>query len=392
MEDKTMSRLLSHFTIGEMASNRNTGPDVSNFLLSLQKDQMFATGQEAAKPILILLDCAAQQESGALTASAKEMKVVEDNEDGVLSAFTKKGKETTRISYGNYALLHLLHLDFVIADRVCKKEQKDAAVVILEHLLNYVGVCLKECKSHVYRAPPCWMQRRGSKIQGLRTSTERFKVLFKAVFSHVLDIPSISEAMARMSVVIAVLETDRLRRRHLLNLVKYKRKGSAEKAKEHCAWEAIEEFVKSEAANIQIQSIESVEQKCADVSDEDHLILHDGIIKRAKAKLKPCIVFLKNIATDDGTAERVGTLRASIVIGGRTDQGLARPMIEGGFDINVPMPHCGTTGVRNPLYSMEVANYLRTERLSNFSFGSNTNRMARKRQKKRQVWIWLLQQ
>ena len=140
---------------------------------------------------MIMTDCAAQLQSSALRVYAsKDM-----------------DKKVTRIVYGNVVLIHLLHYDNLVVQLPTNGTGKVAvAKMILDCLKVYFGVFLKECHSHVYRAPYNWVH---SNKNGVFTPVlrSRFENVMRAAFGTILRVDSISEAILRMSIVIAMFET-----------------------------------------------------------------------------------------------------------------------------------------------------------------------------------------
>lgn len=76
--------------------------------------------------------------------------------------------------------------------------------------MTYIDILLKECKSHVFLAPTHWLQDkvRDSRCHDLSSlNADLFGDILKGLFDYILVIPSITEAIVRMCIVIAMLES-----------------------------------------------------------------------------------------------------------------------------------------------------------------------------------------
>jgi hypothetical protein len=83
---------------------------------------------------------------------------------------------------------------------------QEAAQQIFDALRPRIGVFLKECASHVYRAPHSWVHRNQSS-ELVAAGKLRFENLFKASLSSLLKDNRISEVIVQLAVILAVLET-----------------------------------------------------------------------------------------------------------------------------------------------------------------------------------------
>jgi hypothetical protein len=268
-------------------------------------------------------------------------------ESAILAAWAREGMITSRIEYGNLVLICLLHYDKLIADDPDDPaKQVLAAKTVHAKLECRVGVLLKECTSHVFRAPRNWIhQHKGTEFS--KSSKDRFYSLLSASFASILKDNRISEAIVRVSVILAVLETKRFETPSFSDTT------------------AIDAFVGSESKKLHVYSTETV-KSCND----QHLLLHEPIVERAKSLLKHSCVYLSAVCTDDTTGATMGTLHCSVVYGHEIVDGDLTGMVEGGFNVGVKLPHNGDKGIKNPLYSQTVATYLRTIWLKKISFWS----------------------
>jgi hypothetical protein len=163
--DKQVSRFLSPLTMAEMVSNKNTAVDYcdffSGFLTSVRCTSSSDTATEC--PLFIMTDCSVPLESGALMAFS-----------------SNEGMANTRIEYGNVVLLHLLYFDKAVADAEAKDSDSYSEMAVtlvarqvLDSLRKFTGIFLKECRSHVYRAPAHWMHsNKSAEFSGVKDRFE----------------------------------------------------------------------------------------------------------------------------------------------------------------------------------------------------------------------------
>jgi hypothetical protein len=136
-------------------------------------------------------------------------------ESGALMAFSSnEGMANTRNEYGNVVLLHLLYFDKAVADAKVKDSDSysETAVTlvarqVLDSLRKFTGIFLKECRSHVYRAPAHWMHsNKSAEFSGVKDS---FEDLLRKVFDEATKEPKVTVVIVQLSLVIAMLETEK---------------------------------------------------------------------------------------------------------------------------------------------------------------------------------------
>jgi hypothetical protein len=339
----------SPLTIAEMISNGNTGADITAFLQAFIRDAKDCHPEELPpRPLMCMTDCSPQLESAAL------------------AAFGPEG--TSRIMYGNAVLLHLLHFDKAIANDPSTRVV--AAKAIFSQLTLRIGIFLKERTSHVYRAPHTWMHRNKSN-EFSKWQKARFESLLKASFASILRDDRISEAIVRWSVILAVLETPRFKTPSFSDTSDtHNGRNNKGRIMEMSHATAIDAFIQSESKQLHVDSLEDVATTLLEVREDKHLILHEPIVAKAKSLLKHSCVYLSTVCTDDATNETMGTLCCSVVYGREIAGGAVAAMTEGGFNVGVKLPHNGDYGIKNPLYSPTVANYLRDTWMQKISLWS----------------------
>jgi len=356
MRDKTVSRMMSPLTLAEMASNKNTAKDYrefyENFLASVEEVH---PGEAKLRPLLCLTDCSPQLESGALLAFPVG--------DGV---------ELTRIEYGNRILLHLLHFDKALLGfsrgEVSAESRKEVAAHVLISLRKHIGVFLKECKSHVCRAPITWLKR--NKSSEFTHSRDRIDAILSKTFSSLLDELQVSELIVRLLLLVALFETRKFDSPSFHDGMEAKdHRGPSELETEKRLLKAVDDFIRHETARLRIDSLKEVTNRLGEVSaiKSWHILFHDGIIDRAKDLMKQqgC-TYLKSVSvSNDNSWQKMAVLRCSILYGraleyGSGNEAMLLPEYQGGIDMTVLLPHDGRHGIVNPLYSPTVAKYLRS--------------------------------
>lgn len=349
--DKTVSTMFSPLIVAEMVSNKNAGDDFGKFFKSFLGDRIKLFPNESpAPPLLCMTDCSPALQSGALQAFSSG--------DGMAS---------TRIEYGNRILLHLLHYDKLVSSipngTSSGESRKETAVIILSSLKQNIGVFLKECKSHVYRAPLNWLKKhKGTDVVRMKS---RFESVLKQVFVSLLGETRISEAIVQLSLVVAMFETEKFDSPSFDDTMETKEcRGPTEIEGEKRLVRAIDDFLRRETSKLHVQSMEEVKDRLSDTEaiKVNHILLHvsTGIIDRAKSFFKKqCGMYLSSVSVNnDDSLQKMGTVRCSIVYGRSIDDdGHFLPWKEGGLDVMVKLPYNGSDGINNPLYSPTMSKY-----------------------------------
>ena len=356
MRDKKVSLMLSPLTIAEMVSNKNQGEDVYKFHMAFLNDvnKLFPNKDAAVSPLLQLTDCSPALESGALLAFPSPHQT----------------KPMTRIEYGNILLIYLLHYDKMMKDIESGALVSSANAVasnIVKALREqyHVGIFLKECKSHVYRAPPRWLKKSDKVPSHIK---DRVGDVMRKAFSLILVENRISVAIVQMCIVISMFETEYFITPSFDHTMETKNhRGDAEMAAEACLTRSIDSFIQSESQKLLIHSIADVDKRLGDsqAMHQSHIRVHDQIVDSAKTQMqKQCCAYLKGVSLNNSdSAKNVGTLRCSIIYGrsvGSEVNGNMDPWKEGGLEVSVELPFSGSEGVKNPLYCPAVGEYIRS--------------------------------
>ncbi len=194
----------------------------------------------------------------------------------------------------------------MIASGLDEKTHKEAANIVYNSLIRTIPVFLKECKSHVFRAPSSWVQR--NKALGNKDSKDWFRSLLCGLFNSVLVKNRITVLIARLSVVIAILETETF----FLNEQTFFDGNSTPTEKPARDWiqqeialaNDLDLFIEDESKKFMLSSLEDVNRilRSPDMAS-NHINLHNEIIGRAKDTIakKMCCVYLKSIASNNGS-------------------------------------------------------------------------------------------
>ena len=360
--DKQVSRIMSPLTLAEMVSNKNAADDYEDFFRGFLTSVREAFPEEATEqPLICMTDCSPQLQSGMLrTFSSGE------------------GKARTRIEYGNTVLLHLLYYDKALSDISAGIEtttsQRDLALDVLASLRHTVGIYLKECSSHVCRAPFHWV--RNQKDNEIANAKSRFEQLLKSVFYKVTREPKISVAIVQFCLVVAMLETEKFNSGSFEETMPTKEfSGPLEKAAEDRMLSDVDSFIRTESEKLHIQSLKDVKDKLElPAVKKKHITLHIDIIERAKAFMRgQCRTYLRHVSdSNDYPTQKMGVVRCSITYGRslviESGNEEMEPWFQGGFDLSLQLPHNGEGGITNPLYSVTLAKYLRKTWMNKFSF------------------------
>ena len=191
LDDDRKNRLLSPVTICELVSNKNTAVDIGSFYSAFRdSERELYPGEVPVKPLMFSTDCSPQLQSASLATFAR-------------------CPTLTRMQYSNVVLVHLQYFDsvaFTVQERG-SATLKLTAQMVMKSLDHYgIDVFLKECKSHVWRAPCHWVHT--SKVPEIISERAHFGSMVSGLFKALLEYPNVTEAIASLAVVIAVLETE----------------------------------------------------------------------------------------------------------------------------------------------------------------------------------------
>ena len=337
--DNTVGRMLSPITVAECVSNKNTVTDIVEFLSSMRDCENDLFG-ENINPLIVMTDCSPQLQSAAL------------------ETLGRNGKFKTRIGYANCVLLCLFHYEHLVK----KCNQKDNASLTgiatdtVAIMRQYVGVFLKSCKSHVYRAPCNWMKNnKNAEVSHIRMELGH---MFSAFFSSVLRDEQLSVAIIRMSVLVALLEKEKLQLPSSYSLstpLQDERTPKNFKKERELATE-IEIFVNKESLSLLVKTQDNLSTSINSVGQKENWKGHDAIIEKAKKNLNFLSCYLRSISREESN----GKLGVSVVYGSCMRNDKFAAMSQSGFWCPVVLPIESKTAIRNPVYSPTVAKYIRS--------------------------------
>jgi len=290
--------MLSPLTMAEMVSNKNTATDYYNFFSGFLSSVRVAFKDEVTKsPLFIMTDCCAQLESGAL-----------------LTFSSGEGLASTRIECGNIVLLHLLHYDKAVSNIVSGigsiKSEKEATLLVLKLLEKRIGIFLKECRLHVYRAPKNWMHsHKSSEFAAMKACYEG---LLMKVFDEATVEPKISVVIVQLSLVTAMLETEKFDSPSFYDTTEMKEHcGELEEEAEEQMLQNIDTFICVESEKLHIQSLDDVHTQLRHSdSKRKHILSYEAIVDRAKTLMKTqCASYLHSISiSNDTVTQKMGTV------------------------------------------------------------------------------------
>ena len=359
-KSQTILKNISPIDIAERISTVNTADTYFRLFWEFMRDVISqsnaSTDDERRQlyPLLCLTGCSPELESGAL------------------GGFTPDGcLQRERLHYSNIVLCYLLWFDHERRQKHFTSK-KDLALSIVERMRTHGGVSifLKQRKSHVYRAPERWLAKQSKKIPKLATFRQQFGGILKAAFRTFTEEREISVVIVSFSVLVAFFQTERFvveSNAYFGASSEVQSQGSdTEIDKETKHFDVISEFIKEESSKIQFKSVEDAEKVVQDHETirTQHISLHQtaGIIERAKKLLQKncCTFYLHGKSVDGQTFGQLGTLRTSYVLGWKMNRTTEQREMwkEGGIDLSVSLPFDGKRGVRNPLHSPEMVDYL----------------------------------
>jgi hypothetical protein len=171
-------------------------------------------------------------------------------------------------------------------------------------------------------------------------------------------------------VILALLETPRFKTPSFSDTSYIHRgRSNEDRILEMSHANAIDAFIQTESKQLHVDSLEDV-ATLLEMRENQHILLHEPIVAKAKSLLKHSCVYLSTVGTDDATNETMGTLCCSVVYGRELSGGAVAPMTEYGLNVGVKLPHNGDRGIKNPLYSPTVAAYLRDTWMQKISLWS----------------------
>jgi hypothetical protein len=200
----------------------------------------------------------------------------------------------------------------------------------------------------------------------------RFEGLLSKVFEEMTKETKISEVIAQLSLVVAMLETEKFESPSFYDTTEVKEcRGELEEGAEERMLKAVDSFIRVESEKLHIQSMEDLRARLDHREmKRQHILLHDGIVERAKVLMKgQCCAYLHSFSvSNDDVNQKVGTVRCSITYGRSLQNGdEIEPWRESGLSLTLRLPHNGHEGIVNSMYSLTVAAYLKMTWMGKFS-------------------------
>ena len=142
--------------------------------------------------------------------------------NGCLAGYRSCHHVTTGQLYNNVVIFILLQHDFLMLNIVDGSEAKIVSKNTYARILALSPCIFKQCKSHLWRAVKNYRRHKSSPPTEFRLHSESFDRIFELIAKEMTIIRSISELIVRMSIFVALFETEYLPCRHFhLNSAKH---------------------------------------------------------------------------------------------------------------------------------------------------------------------------
>jgi len=345
--------------VAERASPSNKSSDFSAWIKQLRKDTMTVTEScpgagDGIDPIpsVVKMDCALEIAHGCL------------------EGFRSNHHVATGQLYNNVFIYILRRHDSLILNAEDDYDVKRVSRITYSRILAHSPCIIKQCKSHVYRAVSSYRKNKTNKPIEFRIHSEAFDQIFSLIAHEMTAISSMSELIVRLSIFVALFETEYLQCPLFdLNTVVHAHhdRELAETVAAKMNTVATEEIEKMLIRTD--EEMDSCIQRELDNAREDKHIVFKGhvdsrtVIERMKKDINFGVTYLESI---DRSAKK-GKVKICLVYycyrreADNTVQ--VSPRKYGSFSVDVDLPHSSCV-LRNPLYSPTAARYLLLEWMS----------------------------
>ena len=238
----------------------------------------------------------------------------------------------------------------------------------LSKLMSVTPCLFKQCKSHVYRAVSEFPNKKSSELpKPMRSFPSQFESLFTSIAKEMTECDSISHVIARLSVVICILESKQLPcgtyngRSAVLS-------GPPITLTQSYAM-TMDKAIKEQAEAMQIECEEEFSELMTKefVDESNNKFGGDVVARRVVdrfmgrdkryASVKFAVPYLKHKSKN----KKNGIIRLSYIHSpyDKDDDGMEviKPKVLGGVSVKVMLPH-KSGYLTNPLYCPEAADYL----------------------------------
>lgn len=344
--------------VGERISPRNRTEDFTDWILQMRKDTREATESYAGAgdgidpiPSVVKTDCAME-----LTA-------------GCLLGYRSSNHVSTVQMYSNVVLFILLRHDFLMShiadDHECNVKQ--VSTITYQQILEHSPSIFKHCKSHVHLAVQSYRKNKLNKPIEFRLHSETFDDIFQLIANEMTTIQSLSKLIARMSIFVALFETEFLPCA-CFNLDSEQQPHHETRLSEMIATN-MDRIVREEAQKMVMLTEEMMKARIQnelakgnDATFNGH-ILARSIIDRMKQELNFGVPYLESVDKDTSKGKINICLVYYCYSRDTDDREYVSPRRCGGFTVDVDLPH-KSARLRNPLFSPTAAKYLLREWVS----------------------------
>jgi len=353
-------KLLSPAIIGERVSSSNAAVDFEEWFSTLKQDTITATESVFGKgngqplvPTVIKMDCAIELMQGAIAAFRSE----------------KLQHVVNAQQYNDAVIIVLLRLESKVDGVSDNEELRRYAVESLAILLQVSPCVFKQCKTHVHKAISQYWKTRINHPAASRMKiwSKQFQQIFETLAHQLQDVPSISEAIVRLSIVASILSTKSL------PCGIYNENSVLQE--HHANWMAqsiavnMDAVMRRLAATLKINDDNTFDKAMENVFSTSTDTFNGHKFARPVIdsiqnvdKLQFSIAYLKNVqkaASKSGV--HYGEVGICIVHSPHGEDEMGRRIVTprkvGGFVVKVSLPHTDGT-IDNPLYCPMAARYL----------------------------------
>ena len=225
--------------------------------------------------------------------------------NGCLAGYRSCHHVTTGQLYNNVVIFILLQHDFLMLNIVDGSEAKIVSKNTYARILALSPCIFKQCKSHLWRAVKNYRRHKSSPPTEFRLHSESFDRIFELIAKEMTIIRSISELIVRMSIFVALFETEYLPCRHFhLNSAKHTHHNT--KVSEMTA--ANMDRVATEEMKRMLMMTEEmmesfIQREMADGQEDKHTtfkghIIARSVINRMKQEINFGVPYLKSVDHD----------------------------------------------------------------------------------------------
>eukprot|EP00984_Skeletonema_dohrnii_P023707 scaffold12803_cov130-Skeletonema_dohrnii-CCMP3373.AAC.1 len=179
--------------------------------------------------------------------------------DGCLTAFRQQHHVRFSAAYSNSVVLVMLWYEGRISDATTD-ERRLIATECYEALMRVAPSIFKQCKAHVFRALDNYPRNNKSDLPvEMRLWNTPFQILFSRIATEMTEVGSVSQVIARISVVVSILLRKNIRCCGVFDRrTEVKSRHSGLVAQSHAI--VMDKVIREQAERIQIEERETFEE------------------------------------------------------------------------------------------------------------------------------------